>query len=146
MKPRSLIVKDSILRPAYIVSIMGAFCLIAWLGLVAPPPVLAVGLSGTIASDSTWSGTVDVAGDIVVQSGATLTVEPGTEVRFTANMSTSDDPLGTNGLCDVIILSALVASGGPDPTDSIVFRSDSLPGAPGEWGSIAFMDVQGRPA
>lgn len=37
---------------------------------------------GTITSDTTWSGTLYVVGDVDVTSGATLTVMPGTNVKF----------------------------------------------------------------
>ena len=44
-------------------------------------------LSGNIAEDTVWSGEVEVTGDMVVERGATLTIEEGTVVRF----ATDDD-------------------------------------------------------
>ncbi|NKB67978.1 MAG: T9SS type A sorting domain-containing protein [Candidatus Latescibacteria bacterium] len=39
-------------------------------------------LAGHISADTTWSGTVDLASDIVVEKGATLTLAAGTQIRF----------------------------------------------------------------
>ncbi|MBU1456813.1 MAG: hypothetical protein KKD01_19010, partial [Proteobacteria bacterium] len=39
-------------------------------------------VSGTLESDETWSGTVYLEGDVIVPSGITLTVQPGTRVYF----------------------------------------------------------------
>lgn len=41
-------------------------------------------VSGTIASDQTWSGEVFASGPVYVPEGVTLTILPGTTVRFTA--------------------------------------------------------------
>ena len=39
-------------------------------------------VDGTISADTTWSGTVHVTGDVIVASDATLTITPGTVVKF----------------------------------------------------------------
>jgi len=39
-------------------------------------------VSGTISTDSTWNGNVVVTGGVAVPSGATLTIQPGTVVKF----------------------------------------------------------------
>lgn len=39
-------------------------------------------LSGHIAADTSWSGTVRLSGDVVVEPGATLSLAPGTRVQF----------------------------------------------------------------
>jgi len=43
------------------------------------------GISGTISSDTTWDGSIDVVGDITISDGVTLTINPGTEVTFADN-------------------------------------------------------------
>lgn len=53
---------------------------------------------GVIMSDEVWAGTVRVTGDIAVLEPATLTIEPGTNVRVSAgsdasNLSTAADDL-----------------------------------------------------
>jgi hypothetical protein len=54
-------------------------------------------VSGAITSDTTWSGTIEIVGDVTVNSGATLTIEPGT-------MLTADDgrKLDVAGTLDAI--------------------------------------------
>jgi hypothetical protein len=50
-----------------------------------PPPAFPEELlleKGVIAADTVWSGTVLLKGQIVVKKGATLTILPGTVVRF----------------------------------------------------------------
>ncbi|HID28908.1 MAG TPA: hypothetical protein EYP19_02760, partial [Desulfobacterales bacterium] len=46
--------------------------------------------SGSITSNTTWSGEIYVGGDITVNSGVTLTISPGTTVNF----ATTDDQGG----------------------------------------------------
>jgi len=62
-----------------------------------------------------------VTGELVVQVGETLSIEPGVEIRFTSNYSLN-------------VFGTLLAVGAE--SDSIYFTSD-LPGpAPGDWGSV----------
>ena len=39
-------------------------------------------LVGHIVGDATWTGRVDLDGDVVVAPGATLTIDAGAEIRF----------------------------------------------------------------
>jgi hypothetical protein len=57
-------------------------------------------VSGTISSDQTWRGTYLVTGNVTVASGVTLTLEPGTVVKFQSNFRRMEvngtlDALGT---------------------------------------------------
>jgi hypothetical protein len=84
-----------------------------------PPPTN--GISGLIAEDTTWRAAdspIIVAGDITVNYGATLTIEPGVRVLFQSGLL-----LTVNG--------RLLAEG--DPTNRIVF---SRMGNSGSWGGI----------
>ncbi len=81
-----------------------------------------------ITADTTWSGTVEVTGDITVESGATLTISPGTVVRFAAN---SDDQ-GTGcypDKCELVIRGALVAN-------NATFCSDASQPTNSDWEGI----------
>ncbi len=60
------------------------------------PPPDDTGISGSIASDQTWSGTVEVTGATTIESGATVTVMPGTTVHFGQNAG-----LTVNGALDI---------------------------------------------
>ena len=74
---------------------------------------------------------------MTISSGDTLTISPGTLVRFTAN---SDD-LGGLPFADKSVLKVngtLVAEG--TAADSITFESDAISPAAGDWGGIAFSD------
>jgi len=44
---------------------------------------------GELEADAVWSGTVSLAGDVVVPSDVTLQIESGTTIRFAANMDAS---------------------------------------------------------
>ena len=103
---------------------------------VMPTVGFADPVSGVIDVDTVWSGTVNVEGDVVVQCGALLTIEPGSEILFAADSSVYDDSLGIGGLCDLIVLGAMTAEGGASSADSILFDSDSATPAPGQWGKI----------
>lgn len=44
--------------------------------------LLAQPASGPISQDTTWSGTIHITGDVTVNAGVKLTIEPGTSVKF----------------------------------------------------------------
>ena len=95
---------------------------------------------GTLDSTTTWSGgaagdTVKVGADVTISSGDTLTISPGTLVRFTAN---SDD-LGGLPFADKSVLKingTLVAEG--TAADSITFESDARLSSRGRLGRHFF--------
>ncbi|MCP4623117.1 MAG: right-handed parallel beta-helix repeat-containing protein, partial [bacterium] len=90
-------------------------------------------MSGTLASDETWSGIVTLTGDVTVPVGVTLTINSGTEVVFPAG---SDDTSGgeETGLTELIVNGSLSAVG--EEGNEIVFRSSSGTPAKGDWGGI----------
>ncbi|HEY1555803.1 MAG TPA: hypothetical protein VGF94_13285 [Kofleriaceae bacterium] len=57
-------------------------------------------VSGTISSDQTWTGSVDVSGALTIASGATVTVEAGTTIATGAAISVDGtlDIEGTSGM------------------------------------------------
>ena len=80
------------------------------------------GLSGTISEDITWSGgVIAIAGDITIEEGATLTIEPGTIVDF-------------KGDYFIDVKGRVVAEG--DYDNRIKFDSEHYAG----WGGIRFID------
>ncbi len=62
--------------------------------------------SGLIRQPTTWGGTVEVVGDVTVDSGFTLTIEPGARVMFAYR-------------CRLLVDGTLIARG--TDTDTIVF-------------------------
>ena len=79
--------------------------------------------SGSLTEDEVWSGIVEITGDVTVPHGISLTVEPGTAVRFAD---------GTRLRVDGV----LRAEGTAD--SPIRFGSASVPPAPGAWKGIEF--------
>lgn len=82
------------------------------------------GISGHITRDTTWSGTVIVTGDVIVDKGVTLTIEPGTIIKFERISA------------DLIVNGALKARG--TPSAKIQFTSSAA--KPDTWGGIVFND------
>jgi len=94
-------------------------------------PPLPGGLSGLISENTTWRTTnspILVAGDITVNYGITLTIEPGVQVRFGSNAS-------------LIINGRLLAEG--TPASRILFTRSA--GNAGRWGGIVVNDSPGSP-
>ncbi len=90
-------------------------------GLVLTAPTASAGVSGNITVDTTWSGTVYVEGTVWVDSGVTLSIDPGTEVRF-------------NGNYQLVVNGFLYANG--TPSNRIMFRSNSSTPGIMDWGGI----------
>ena len=90
-------------------------------------------VSGILNSDEIWSGTVTVTGDVTVASGVTLTIEPGTVVKFDAQ---ADDQSGGRDadVSELIVNGSLLAEG--TEMAPILFTSDALFDNPGDWGGI----------
>ena len=95
-------------------------------------------VSGTLWTDTVW-GVSDspflVTGDVTVNEGAHLTVEPGVEVRF---VPLSDDQSGGDdqNRAELIVEGQLTAVG--TAIDTIVFTSNSESPASGDWYGISF--------
>ena len=93
-------------------------------------PFNACSVSGFIGSDTTWSpATCDpyiVTGSIIVQTGATLTIQPGTRVKFDSQKA-------------LTVQGTLVARG--TAASPITFTSNVANPAKGDWGYIHFTDT-----
>jgi len=90
--------------------------------------------SGTITSDETWTlaGSPHIIDSATsVQNGATLTIEPGVEVRF--NKDATNPRLGIGGADSA---GRLIAQG--TDTQKIIFTSNEASPQPGDWKSINF--------
>lgn len=96
----------------------------------------------TLQQDTTWSGVVVVNGDVYVPAGVTLTILPGTTVKFKRideksdqNMFAVDSPYYPQA--ELIIRGRLLARG--TRKDHIVFRSAEVDARAGDWGAINFL-------
>ncbi len=85
-----------------------------------------------IVQDVTWSGTINLIGDIVIYPGATLTIDAGTTIKASPNRDIHDmeDP----NRVDIINYGTLIANG--SSSQRIVFRSDSSTPSAGDWYGI----------
>jgi len=87
-------------------------------------------VGGTINTDTTWTlaeTPFAIIGDVVVEAGATLTIEPGVTVKFSGPYA-----LTING--------NLVAQGEVD--QEIIFTSDQVLPVAGDWKGIEFINIQ----
>jgi parallel beta-helix repeat protein len=81
-------------------------------------------VSGSISSDTTWtlaSSPYFVVGNITVENGVNLTIDPGVEVRF-------------DGYYSIYVEGDLFAVG--NGTDRIIFTSNKSTPAPEDWNTI----------
>ncbi len=86
-------------------------------------------VSGIVAANTTWKLTncpYVVTGNILVNSGVTLTIEPGCTVKFDSGKALQVD-------------GALIARG--NSTNKITITSNQSTPAPGDWGYIYFTDT-----
>jgi len=88
--------------------------------------------------DKTWSGTVRVTGDVYVPPGRTLTILPGTIVRFAPRSDSVNHPSGFNNCpapkAELIVEGTLNAQG--TKAKPILFTSNGSLPQPGDWGGI----------
>ncbi|MFX0038793.1 MAG: right-handed parallel beta-helix repeat-containing protein [Candidatus Heimdallarchaeota archaeon] len=84
----------------------------------------------TINSDETWSGNILVTRSIVVSKGVTLTILPGTVIKF-KNYRGYKEP---EARLSIFIAGTIKAQGTPD--QQIWFTSDAEPPINGDWDGI----------
>lgn len=101
----------------------------------------------TLKQNTTWSGIVLVNGDIYVPPGITLTIKPGTVVKFKridekspANMFGVESPYFPEA--ELIIRGRIIARGTPER--HIVFTSAAINARPKDWGAINLLGSQGN--
>jgi parallel beta-helix repeat protein len=101
----------------------------------------------TISKDTEWSGIVLVKGDVYVEPGVTLTIAPGTIVKFKRIDETSDQNLFDIDSpyypqAELIIRGRLIAKG----TDKkkITFTSAEPDPRPADWGAVNFLGSNGN--
>jgi len=92
-------------------------------------------LAGHVGRDTTWSGTVDAIGDVVVEPGTRLTIAAGTQVRFASFdwYKSGFDP----SLCELLVFGELVLEGTPD--EPVVFTGSQ---SRSRWAGLFLLDGQ----
>ena len=101
---------------------------------------------GLINCDTTWKKEVVIMGDVEIARGVTLTIMPGTVVKFVkieANGSANfyaDDKTQHFPRAELIIRGKMLAQGTRDRM--IVLTSAEESPRPGDWGAINFLDTE----
>lgn len=95
-----------------------------------------------IDKDTIWQGKVLIKGDVEVSEGTTLTIMPGTVVRFQKIEEFGPEKLSLDKLnhfprAELIVRGHLYAQG--TPKNKITFTSAEQKPHPGDWGSINFL-------
>lgn len=107
--------------------------LTSWLlWLWTPPAAMASGPAAplgdiVIKDDTIWSGAITIDGVVVVGRGATLTIQPGTTIRF-KRRDRNHDGIGDS---EIRVLGGILARGSAE--HPIVFQSAELNPAPKDW-------------
>lgn len=94
---------------------------------------------GLITTNTTWTGTHVLLGDVLVMPGVTLTLQPGTRILMSAAKSNWDSLHIQDGRCDLLVQGTLLVNGGTAPGDSVVITSNADTPAAGDWGGV-FVD------
>ena len=103
--------------------------------------------NGTLAQDETWSGVVQVTGNVIVPEGATLTIEPGTIIRFAYNRE-KEYLLTLNNYFDwpkpaLYVYGTLRSIGSPE--NLIIFTSDATEPRGADWRGIILLSESSNP-
>ncbi|MBI5657825.1 MAG: right-handed parallel beta-helix repeat-containing protein [Geobacter sp.] len=89
--------------------------------------------AAVLTADTVWSGTVTLNEDLLVPSGITLTILPGTDVRVVAAESTKTDPEYLSPLTEITVRGVLKAEG----SSAAPIRIGGVTsGTPGAWAGI----------
>ncbi|WP_223905659.1 NosD domain-containing protein [Geobacter sp. AOG1] len=101
----------------------------------------------TITKDTTWEGDIVITGDVHVPVGSTLTIAPGTTVRFKKIAPVGDRNLfGVESpyypQAEIIVTGRLIAKGTAEKP--ILFTSAEANPQPADWGSLNFLGSKGN--
>ena len=92
-------------------------------------------VEGNVSADATWSGEVEIDGDVVVEPGVRLVLDAGTRVRFKRGDSRSAG--FDRGLGEMIVYGELEVLG--DSADPVVFESAEEQPRSGDWLGLLLM-------
>lgn len=101
----------------------------------------------TITKDTTWNGEIEITGDVHVPAGVTLTIAPGTTVRFKKIGAESDRNLfGIESpyypQAEIIVTGRLIARG--TAVKPILFTSAEAKPQPADWAALNFLGSEGN--
>ena len=91
--------------------------------------------SGDIYSDQTWSGTIYISSTVTIESGHTVTIAPGTIIKFAHSSSLVVNASG-NLVADAGFGAAIIFTSMDDNTvGDTIYGSDAIPEV-GDWNKI----------
>ncbi len=91
---------------------------------------------GEISGEETWSGVVQLKGDVTVTSSGELTILPGTRIECDANVDAQIGGVHTSRIEIIVDNGSLIAQG--TETSPIVFTSSSTSPVKGDWYGLIF--------
>ncbi|MBI5416581.1 right-handed parallel beta-helix repeat-containing protein [Candidatus Poribacteria bacterium] len=91
-----------------------------------------------ITHDTTLEGEIYIKGLMNIQPGVTVTIKPGTIIKF-VKKDTDGDDLGESG---IYIQGTFIARG--ESTSPIIFTSAETNASPGDWDNIFFVVSEGE--
>ncbi len=101
----------------------------------------------TLEKDTIWKGSILISGDVYVPPGITLTVMPGTMIKFRridekseGNLFDTDSPYYPQA--EIIVRGKIIAQGTEDKP--IVFTSAERDAGPADWGAINLLGSRGN--
>ena len=89
--------------------------------------------TGIVSSDTVWSGSVSIAGDIHVPAGVTLTIEAGTNVGIPTHFDASHSGTNSN-LTEITVDGNLLILG--TEANPVILSTNIAPYNPGDWQGI----------
>jgi parallel beta-helix repeat protein len=105
----------------------------------------------TVEKDTVWEGRIRITGDVFVKEGVTLTIMPGTVVRFDTIEPKLEEQGGRNMLgldspyfpgAEIIVRGRIIAVGTRDLP--ITFTSSDKDAKPGSWGAVNLLGSNGN--
>lgn len=111
-------------------------CLVLWMATISPAAERSTTAydGAVLTEDVTWRGSILVKGFVVVAPQATLRIDPGTVVRFTATAARQ--------LPGLIVQGRLQAAGTAEKP--ILLTSEQSRPARGSWGGIVLLSTEKR--
>jgi nitrous oxidase accessory protein NosD len=89
--------------------------------------------AAVLTSNTTWEGTIELADDLLVPTGITLTIKPGTTVLISTAESTKTEPEYLSPLTELTVRGNLSALGTPEKPIRFLAKERQHPGS---WAGI----------
>jgi len=101
----------------------------------APSPLV---VQGTLSADEMWQGSVEVADDLLVPEGITLTIRPGTAVRVVRADTSRTEPEFLDNATEILVRGRLVVKGKESSPVTFEPAGGAASGENPGWAGIIF--------